>query len=137
MQSGRLSDRSASISLALLLLGEGLAQLVLLFFGQVCGDDLEVVGLQFVDHLVYRRRPTGQRKQGGGTLSYLLANLFDKVVVDAHVFHRTRHPADRRAKEGHEENHPDQETPEGAPARAPAMQLASLWLPVALGPADY
>src|SRR5687768_1156979 len=122
---------------SLLLLREGLTQLVLLLLGQVGRDDLEVVLLQLVDHLVYRRRPTGQRKQGGGALRYLLANLFDEVVVDAHVRHRTRHPADRRAKEGHEEDQPDQETPECAPARASALQLASLGLPVALGPADY
>src|SRR5829696_4078787 len=135
--SGQLADRSKAISRPLLLLGEGLAQLVLLLLGQVGRDDLEVIRLQFVDHLVYRSRPTGQRKQGGGALRYLLANLFDEVVVDAHVPHRPRHPADRRAKEGHEEDHPDQETPECAPARAPALQLASLGLSVALGPADY
>src|SRR5688572_1826755 len=138
--SGQPADRSKAISLPTpyrLLLGAGLPQLLLLLLGQVGRDDLEVVRLQFVDHLVYRRRPTGQRKQGGGALRYLLANLLDKVVVDAHVPHRTRHPADRRAKEGHEEDHPDQETPECAPARAPATQLASLGLPVALRPADY
>src|SRR5215204_6484996 len=68
-----------------LLLGEGLAQLLLLLLGQVGRDDLEVVLPEFVDYLIYRRRPTGKRKQGGGALSHLLANLSDKVVVDAYI----------------------------------------------------
>src|SRR5215208_50906 len=41
--SGQLADRSRAISRPLLLLGEGLAQLVLLLLGQVGGDDLEVI----------------------------------------------------------------------------------------------
>src|ERR671920_794440 len=122
---------------SLLLLSEGLAQLVLLLFWQVGRDDLEVVLLQLVDHLVYSRRSAGQGKQRRRSFRDFLANLLDKVVVDANVRHRPRHPADRRAKEGYEEDHPDQEPPECAPARAPATQLASLGLPVALGPADY
>src|SRR5215218_1220565 len=123
-------------SRSLLLLREGLTQLFLLLLGQVGRDDLEVVLLELVDHLVYRRRPAGQGEQGGGALRHLFSHLLDEVVVDAHVLHRARHPADGRAEEGHEEDQPDQETPERAPARAPALQLAGLGLPVALGPAN-
>src|SRR5215216_4714544 len=98
----------------LLLLGEGLTQLLLLLLGQVGGDDLEVILLELVDDLVRRRRPAGQGKQSRGPLRYLLANLLDEVVADAYVGHRTRPygRADRSAKEGHEEDQPEQETPE-------------------------
>src|SRR5215211_1312498 len=88
-----------------LLRGEGLTQLLLLLLGQVGRDDL-----------VRRRRPAGQSKQSRGSLCYLLANLLDEVVADAHVGHRTRAHGrtDRRAKEGHEEDQSEQESPESA-----------------------
>src|SRR5215212_6693597 len=40
-----------------LLLGEGLAQLVLLLLWEVGRDDLEVIGPELVDHPLGRRRP--------------------------------------------------------------------------------
>src|SRR5919112_3507275 len=47
----------------LLFVCEGLAQLLLLLLGQVGRDDLEVVGLQLVDHLVDCRHPAGEGEQ--------------------------------------------------------------------------
>src|SRR5215204_7764494 len=142
--SGNTGGRSTTLGLLLPFLREGLAQLALLLLGKVGRDDLEVVLLELVDDLVGCRRPTGQSKQRRGSLRDLLANLPYEVVVDAHVGQRACHPAhagaDRSAKERHEEDQPEQETPEGAPARASsssAVQLAGLRLPVALGPADY
>src|SRR5215203_4536800 len=118
MQSGYLSDRSASISLVLLLLAEGLAQFLLLFLWQVGGDDLEVVLPELVDYSLRRRRPAGEREQSRGSRRHFLAHLPDEIVVDSYVGHRTRkrsHPSpNRRAKEGHEEDQPEQETPECA-----------------------
>src|SRR5215216_462976 len=100
----------------LLLLGEGLTQLLLLLLWQVGRDDLEVILLELVDDLVRRRRPAGQGKQSRGSLCYLLSYLLDEVVADAYVGHRPTertHPrADRSAKEGHEEDQPEQESPE-------------------------
>jgi hypothetical protein len=49
--------------LLLLLLGEGLAQLVLLLLWQVGGDDLEVVGLELVYHPVGGGGPAGRRSR--------------------------------------------------------------------------
>src|SRR5215217_7023599 len=101
-------------SRSLLLLREGLTQFVLLLLGQVGRDDLEVILLELVDDLVRRRRPAGQGKQSRGPLCYLLSYLLDEVVADAYVGHRTRPygRADRSAKEGHEEDQPEQESPE-------------------------
>src|SRR5829696_7049409 len=55
--------RSSSL---LLLLGEGLAQLVLLLLWQVGGDDLKVIGLQLVYDPIGGGGPTGEREQSGG-----------------------------------------------------------------------
>src|SRR5918994_6607571 len=74
----------------LLLLSEGLAQLVLLLLWQVGGDDLEVVLFQLVDHPVDSGRPAGQSEQRGGARRHLLTNLPDEVIVDAHVGQRSR-----------------------------------------------
>jgi hypothetical protein len=46
-----------------LLLGEGLAQLVLLLLWEVGGDDLEVVGLELVYHPVGGGGPAGRRSR--------------------------------------------------------------------------
>src|SRR5215216_6754223 len=104
--------------LLLLLLGEGLAQFLLLFLGQVGGDDLEVVLPELVYHPVRSRRPAGQSKQRRGPLRYLLSHLLDEVIVDPNVGHRTRkcsHPSPyRRTEEGYEEDQPEQEAPEGS-----------------------
>src|SRR5215207_4723399 len=82
----RLSERPLCVDIApLLLLGEGLAQLVLLLIRQVGRDDLEVVLPQFVDHPVGRRRPTGQGKQSRGPRRHFLTHLPDEIVVDADV----------------------------------------------------
>src|SRR5918994_7515200 len=65
----------------LLLLGEGLAQLLLLLFGQVGRDDLEVVGIQCVDHPLGCVRPAGEREQRGGPWRHFLAHPPYEVVV--------------------------------------------------------
>src|SRR5215212_12205771 len=49
-----------------LLLGEGLAQLVLLLLRQIRRDDLEVVLPELVDHPVGRGSPAGEREQRRG-----------------------------------------------------------------------
>src|SRR5215210_6510558 len=85
--SGHQPDRSRVRSPYYLLLGEGLAQLLLLLLGQVGRDDLDVVLLKLVDDLVWCRRPAGQSKQRRGPRRDLLADLLDEVVADAHVCH--------------------------------------------------
>src|SRR5919112_4653164 len=109
-----------------LLLRESLAQSLLLLLWQVGGDDLEVVLPELVDYPVRRRRPAGQSKQRRGPLRYLLSYLTDEVIVDPDVGHRTRkrsHPSpDRSAEEGHEEDQPEQKTPESATHRARAAR---------------
>src|SRR5215203_4017629 len=144
MQSGYLSDRSASISLVLLLLAEGLAQFLLLFLWQVGRDDLEVVLPELVDNPVRGGGSAGQSEQRRGTFRHLLSHLLDEIVVYPNVGHRTRkcsHPSpDRRAEERYEEDQPEQETPEGSTHRSHAGragQLAGLRLLVALGPAEH
>src|ERR687898_2973638 len=128
----------------LLLLGEGLAQLLLLLLWEVGRDDLEVVGLQLVYDPLRGVGPAGQGKQRGGTRRHLLTNLPDEVVVDAHVCHRPRKCShartDRRAEEGYEEDQPEQEAPEGSTHRSSAGragQLAGLGLLVAFRPGDH
>src|SRR5919112_4564902 len=85
--SGQPAGRSKTISPPLFL-REGLAQLLLLLLWQVGRDDLEVVLLQFVDHLVGSGRPAGQGKQSGGALRDLLADLLDEIVADSNVRQR-------------------------------------------------
>src|SRR5215203_1698519 len=80
-------------SLLLLFVCECFAQLLLLLLWQIGRDDLEVVGLQLVDHLVDRRRATGEGKQRRGALRDLFAHLLDEVVANAYVGQSTRHPA--------------------------------------------
>src|SRR5215213_1903381 len=80
-------------SLLLPFVCEGLAQLLLLLLGQVRRDDLEVVGLQFVDHLVYRRSAAGEGEQRRGALRDLLSHLLDEDVADAYVGQSTAHSA--------------------------------------------
>src|SRR5215216_206627 len=91
--SGHNVDRSTAITLLLPFLREGLAELLLLLFGQVGRDDLEVVLLELVDDLVRRRRPAGQCEQRRGSLRDLLANLPYEVVVDIDIRQRASHPA--------------------------------------------
>src|SRR5215213_7741281 len=102
----------------LLLLGEGLAQLLLLLLGQVGRDDLEVVLPELVYNLVRRGGPASERKKRRGPRGNLISHLLDEIVANAHVCHRTReraHPrADRSPEEGHEEDQPEQKTPESA-----------------------
>src|ERR671913_59295 len=85
----------------LLLLGEGLTQLLLLLLWEVGGDDLEVILLELVDDPIRRGGPAGQGKQSRGPRRHFLAHLPDEIVVDPNVGHRTRqrsHPSpDRRA----------------------------------------
>src|SRR5215212_11821229 len=104
--------------LLLLLLGEGLAQFLLLLLWEVGGDDLEVVLPELVYHPVRCRRPAGQSKQRRRSLSDLLSHLLDEVIVDPNVGHRTRmcsHPSpDCRTEERDEEDQPEQEAPEGS-----------------------
>src|SRR5918993_5494710 len=82
-------QRLCSSSL-LLLLGEGLAQLLLLLLWQVGRDDLEVVGLQLVYDPLRGVGPAGQRKQRGGARRHLLTHLPDEVVVYPNVGQRSR-----------------------------------------------
>src|ERR687889_2516062 len=115
------SDRSRAISPPLFL-REGLAQFLLLLLWQVGRDDLEVVLPELVYYPIRRRCPAGQSKQRRGALRDLLSYLPDEVIVDPDVGHRTRkrsHPSpDRSAEEGHEEDQPEQKTPESATHRA-------------------
>src|SRR5215203_853523 len=74
-------------------LREGLAEFLLLLLWQVRGDDLEVVLLEFADHLIGSRGPAGEGKQRRGALRDLLSHLLDEVVVDADVSQCARHPA--------------------------------------------
>ena len=53
-----------------LLLGEGLAQLVLLLLWQVGRDDLEVVLPELAYYLVGCRRPAGEGEERRGCLLY-------------------------------------------------------------------
>src|SRR5918993_5067957 len=102
-----LSDRSLHrCRPSTLLFGEGLAQLPLLLFGQTRRDDLEVVGLEFVYHLIERRNPAGQGKQCGGALRDLLAHLPDEIVVDADLRQGTAERASPDTEGGHEEDRP-------------------------------
>src|SRR5215217_4103429 len=100
-------------------LREGLAEFLLLLLGQVGRDDLEVVLLEFVDHLVDSGRPAGEGEERRGTLRDLFTNLLDEVVVDANVGQRAGHTAHtgayRRAQERDEEDQAEQEAPECAP----------------------
>src|SRR5215210_4301869 len=74
-------NRSAAMFAPLLLLGEGLAQLVLLLFGQVGGDDLEVILLELVYHPVGGGGPAGEREQRRGNWRHFLTYLPDEIVV--------------------------------------------------------
>src|SRR5918995_1983538 len=123
----------------LLLLGEGLAQFVLLLLGQVGRDDLEVVLPELVDHPVGGGGPAGQGKQGRGSRRHFLAHLPDEIVVDPNIVEGTSQGTPRcthrRSKERHEEDQSDQETPECTPActrASSAVQLAGDGLLVAL-----
>jgi hypothetical protein len=64
-----------------------------------------------------------------------LADLLDERVVDAHIAHRAREGArrraDRQAEEGDEEQPPEEQTPQGAAQRSLAGQLVEA-LPLGL-----
>src|SRR5215212_1551141 len=108
--SGQPAGRPKAISPPLFL-REGLAQFLLLLFGQVGRDDLEVVLPELLYDLVGSGRPTGKGEEGRGPFRYLVANLLYEVVADSNVRQRPRKTAhagpDRCAKEGHEEDQPE------------------------------
>jgi hypothetical protein len=71
-------------------LREGLAEFLLLLLWQVGRDDLEVVLLEFADHLIGSRGPAGEGEERGGALRDLLSHLLDEVVVYPHIRQRSR-----------------------------------------------